>query len=341
MREDIASPDDLDALDRAARELKAGWGAGEDAAALDARIDRLGEAIEKVQPPSASPRLRENIEILAVALAVAMGFRTFFIQPFKIPTGSMQPTLYGITVQPQTAPAWYDRFPIKVVPWLVFGERFMQIRAQADGVVDTRVEQTDESFVYFIGGVPHVIPRDMPTFIRSGETRVRKGDVIASGRLRYGDHIFVNKMRYYFGRPERGDIFVFSTDDIRYPRIRPNSFYIKRLAGMPGESIQIDPPYLVANGRRITEPYPFKRLLEDAEHGYKGYHLPPGGMFVQTAIRTPASVLRLGPEEYLPLGDNTDASLDGRYFGGVPRKNIVGPAFAIYWPASPRWGSVR
>jgi hypothetical protein len=75
-------------------------------------LRRQMEALEKVAGkwlrPYPHPAWRENVEVLLVALAVAMGIRTFFLQPFKIPTGSMQPTLYGVTSLPDFSPAKID-----------------------------------------------------------------------------------------------------------------------------------------------------------------------------------------------------------------------------------------
>ena len=60
-------------------------------------MENLEKAANKWLKPYPNAAWRENVEVLLVALAVAMGIRTFFLQPFKIPTGSMQPTLYGVT----------------------------------------------------------------------------------------------------------------------------------------------------------------------------------------------------------------------------------------------------
>src|SRR5207249_3648125 len=69
------------------------------------RLEKVMEAVETVAnkwlKPYPNAAWRENIEVLLVALAVAMGIRTFFLQPFKIPTGSMQPTLFGVTSFPE------------------------------------------------------------------------------------------------------------------------------------------------------------------------------------------------------------------------------------------------
>ena len=56
----------------------------------------------------------------------------------------------------------------------------------------------------------------------------------------------------------------------------------------------------------------------------------------------PAQTFDLGPGEYLALGDNSDNSLDSRYWGAVPAENLLGPATFVHWPfTSPRWGSIR
>ena len=73
---------------------------------LRIKAEELQFAAEKWIKPYPHAAWRENVEVLLVALAVAMGIRTFFLQPFKIPTGSMQPTLFGVTVSPDFSPMW-------------------------------------------------------------------------------------------------------------------------------------------------------------------------------------------------------------------------------------------
>jgi signal peptidase I len=87
----------------------------EDARAAASRSDELEQKIHGALPVQKSPALRENIEVLLVAVIVAMAVRTFFIQPFKIPTGSMQPTLYGVFPPPNEAPTLYGVRPPSVL----------------------------------------------------------------------------------------------------------------------------------------------------------------------------------------------------------------------------------
>ena len=58
-------------------------------------------------------------------------------------------------------------------------------------------------------------------------------------------------------------------------------------------------------------------------------------------LDAPGEEIVLDEDEYLPMGDNTRSSLDGRYFGGVDRDNIIGPAFMVYWPFNNRWGLIE
>jgi signal peptidase I len=316
--------------------------------AIEQSAEQLSASISRMYPDRRFPRFRENFEILVVALAVAMGFRTYFIQPFKIPTGSMQPTLYGITVKPQEQKTWSDRFPLNIAKLALFGQRYVEVKAKASGEVGLYSEKPGASIGLDVGGYLHNIERGMMLHCRLGEF-IEKGEVLASGVKTIGDHIFVNKVRYNFSRPNRGEIIVFDTSNIKYEGIRPDSFYIKRLAGMPGDRISIQPPYLLADGQQVTNPPAFEWLIKDKPRfidpgNYRyapGYSLANPRAKILTDLNRAGAELPVGEDEFLPLGDNTEHSLDGRYFGPVDEQELVGPAFAVYWPLSPRWGFIR
>src|SRR5262249_39337221 len=102
---DLLSADALRHVDKADQELREALAAKVNSSVLDGKISAFEETANKWLKPYPNAVWRENIEVLLVAIAVAMGIRTFFFQPFKIPTGSMQPTLYGITPPPYAPPS--------------------------------------------------------------------------------------------------------------------------------------------------------------------------------------------------------------------------------------------
>jgi len=350
MREDAAAADDLAELDRAVDTVRAAM-AAVDPAQLERATRDVERACAAVWPPRSLPGLRENLEIAVVAIGVAMAIRCFFIQPFRIPTGSMQPTLHGVQVRDQDRPEWYDRLPFSLVGWAVMGEGYVETRARVAGYVGYASESADGDRIIlrvmpapatgmrFGGeeGVAHSLRKGLVPRVQFNQY-VSRGQVLASGRVKIGDHVFVDKVRYNFSKPRRGDIFVFETGGIDYPNLR-GEFYIKRLAALPGETVAIEPPHLVVDGRPIESPFPFHRLVHG--EGYHGYEPAMGGGGRSSTLGKPGDVLTLGSDEYLPLGDNTRSSLDGRYFGPVRREALVGPAFMVYWPVSGRWGRVR
>lgn len=100
---DLLSPQAIGAVETALQNLRQVIRSGGNKGQLRIKAEELQFAGEKWLKPYPNPVWRENAEVLLVALAVAMGIRTFFLQPFKIPTGSMQPTLFGVTSEPDFA----------------------------------------------------------------------------------------------------------------------------------------------------------------------------------------------------------------------------------------------
>jgi signal peptidase I len=97
---DLLSPSAVQNVTASLEELNNAIRSDTTKAALRKQMEKLEETANKWLKPYPHHAWRENVEVFLVALAVAMGIRTFFVQPFKIPTGSMQPTLYGITSKP-------------------------------------------------------------------------------------------------------------------------------------------------------------------------------------------------------------------------------------------------
>lgn len=318
------------------------------------QMQRAGEALRKacsiVAPVRPNHKMRENVEVIFVAIAAAMAIRAYFLQPFKIPTGSMQPTLYGITVRPQE-PGEMDSIPEKVFGFFVKGEMLLQdmspfahvlktvfigpgmtVRARASGTIrthrtadgiglDYRDNFDSGSITIFIGDVPHNVPKNLVQFCRFGEY-IRAGESVVKGVAKAGDYILVNRVEYNFSPPDRGDIVVFDARDVTR-----NAYYIKRLVGLPNETISVDPPYLLVNGEKAIDPRFEKIFNKDGD--YSGYVF--GDPLQAKIVRTGDSITT-GPDEFLFFGDNSPNSLDGRYFGGVKRERVLGSAFFVGLP---------
>ena len=134
---DILTPAALEGINAANVALAEAVRKNADKAALEKEMEGLEKAANKWLKPYPNAGLRENIEVLLVALTVAMGIRTFFLQPFKIPTGSMQPTLFGVTSENLLKnpdfkiPTGLDR----VREWFA-GVSYIHVVAQNDGELE-------------------------------------------------------------------------------------------------------------------------------------------------------------------------------------------------------------
>jgi signal peptidase I len=124
---------------------------------------------------------------------------------------------------------------------------------------------------------------------------------------------------YRSSNPRRGDIvrFVYRKDDWLWG---------KRVVGLPGETIDIRPPYVLINGKELLDP-PMFTQISSCEGGYSGY-VNAKDMALE-GIELPFT---LGPDEYFLLGDNSPESWDSRHFGPFPRKAIVGKVTRIVFP---------
>ena len=151
------------------------------------------------------------------------------------------------------------------------------------------------------------------------------------GSVTIGDHILVDKLAYRVRDPRRGEIVVFRTDGLNVPRVSRGTYYVKRIVGLPGERVTIKPPLLFVNDQRVTEPQIFQ-VIQSREQGYVGFLLPQCHFTPQPILCEGQDTIMLGKDEYLALGDNQRASLDGRYWGPLPRSNIVGHVTWIYLP---------
>jgi signal peptidase I len=139
-----------------------------------------------------------------------------------------------------------------------------------------------------------------------------------------GDHVFMEGMTFLARKPRHGDIVVFKTDGIG--SLQTGSFFVKRIAGEPGDHSRIAEGKLFVNDQRVA--------LSNAM-GEIVYYIPP-----LTGTLTPKTDVTVPTGCYFVLGDNSRNSLDSRYFGAIPRDNIIGQVVLCYWPLQ-RVGGVK
>jgi len=144
--------------------------------------------------------------------------------------------------------------------------------------------------------------------------------------------LFVDRLTYNFFPPETGSGFVFKTSNIAAYKAKGSDIYlVKRLVGIPGDTLEIKPPVLLRNGSPIDGAAAFAKNARK-EDKYPGYSNTPDGLLPRSATLTvPAHV-------FFACGDNSPRSYDSRYWGFVPEKDVVGRPLFIYFPLTSRLG---
>ena len=358
---------------------------------LDAAMNRLDALLRKIGG-KIHPKTfwSDNLEVALVAAIIVIGIRTFFFQPFIIPTNSMYPTYSGMN-----AVVYEDKDEApdalsKALRFLTLGARHKAMVAKNSGNIQIPMVVTQDGtrlysksvkgkkwfvlptvlreYTLLVGGVPHTmrVPADFdmqsavldsfsgiePELVRtqSGtgyvlefDKSVEPGEAILRFDITLGDALFVDRISYHFVRPKAGDPFVFRTRDIPGIEGDPSEivdkYYIKRIGGVGGETLEIEDGTLLVDGEPRAEVAAFGRN-ERKEGEYGGYVYP------SASNRRPPPKLLTGPGDtatipdgyFVALGDNSANSLDSRYWGFVPEKAVVGKAIFIYYPFTRRWG---
>jgi signal peptidase I len=386
--------------------LRAACKARQNAANLKLEIEALEEVLRRtggaIYPKTA---LVENVEFFLVAAIVILGIRTYFIQPFKIPTNSMWPTYYGMTSEVFPTPADEPSAIKSAARVAAFGAWPHRLDAPTDGEILVPIRSGGRGMVYsrFVPGrtwlvIPTTLREytllvdDQPVKVKlpidfdfdwtvseaffplkgnfnigkfaqevdrllkdhqfvdrkvNGETvrclrtgrKVRKGERVLAFDEMTGDQLFVDRVSYHFVRPQVGQGFVFRTGGIMSDDMRErdtgqqiDQYYIKRLVGTPGDTLEIKSSTLFRNGEPITGASAFEgnaRLLGK----YSGYQA--------MGRLSPGNKLSVGPKQFFAMGDNSPSSLDSRYWGFVPAKDVAGRPLFIYYPFTKRWGPAR
>lgn len=121
--------------------------------------------------------------------------------------------------------------------------------------------------------------------------------------INIGDRVIANRLAYLFGEVERGDIIIFDAPD------EPDMLYVKRVIGLPGDTVVVKDNRVLVNGTALQEPY----ILEDTRGDWGPYHVPE--------------------DSYFCMGDNRNSSADSRYWHNtyVPKDSIKGKVFMRYY----------
>lgn len=137
--------------------------------------------------------------------------------------------------------------------------------------------------------------------------RTRVSGQSMEATLHDGDNLIVDKISYRFRDPERFEIIVFPYQH------KENTYYIKRIIGLPGETVQVIDGYVYINGEKLDEDY---------------------GLEVMESAGIAAEPIELGSDEYFVLGDNRNHSSDSRdpSVGILHRKDLIGRAWVRIWP---------
>ena len=120
--------------------------------------------------------------------------------------------------------------------------------------------------------------------------------------LENGQQLIISRVVYFFHPPQRGDIITL------HPPFKSPKPFIKRVIGLPGETVQIKSGKVYIDGKPLAEPY----IKQSFTYSMAAVKIPEG--------------------EYFVLGDNRDISEDSHYFGPIPRENIIGKAWLSIWP---------
>lgn len=359
---DLLSASATQAVQEAILEVRKAIRTGQGSEAIRGCLANLEKAANQHLKSYPNASWRENVEVLLVTGAVVLALRSFFFQPMAIPSGSAQPTLWGIMHENlKENPATQIPDGLRRLAQCCWaGIRYYHVVAKREGELTKidppkRVLPFVKKQTFWVGSESYTIwfPPDQ-LFEGLNRSGLRPGDFFREGedilklKVVSGDHLFVNRMTYNFRCPQRGEIIVFQSHGI--PGLIADTHYIKRLVAVGGDRVRIgNDRHLIINGRRLDASTPFFENV----YGFDPKEPPRPDRYSGHVNNTVAlkykqslaplfldesEVFVVRPRHYLAFGDNTMNSYDGRAWGDFPQEKVVGKASFVFWPFSSRFG---
>jgi signal peptidase I len=322
-------------------------------AQLEAQMEVLHSCANQWLKPYPHSGAREYLIMAIELIVLILGSRAFLATPMSIPTGSAQPTFWGVTYVPLEGPKdvvipnWGKR------AWDLFvrGEAYCYAESEVDGAVEAFSKVQSYPVIPFlnkatitIGGHPHTVwfvPEHYEELLvahdekggllrdRNGAfipKQFKRGEPILQVRSRAGDHLFVNRLTYNFRPPRRGETIVFRSET--HPGMTANTHYIKRLIGLGGERIRIgDDRHVYVNGSPLTASDPgFENVYSFDPQKAPEKNIYSGHVNGRVARQQGLDYLycrnfpdgdtevSIPPGRFICFGDNTMNSADSRYW---------------------------
>ncbi|MFO1461350.1 MAG: signal peptidase I [Verrucomicrobiota bacterium] len=361
---DVLKPEAVTAVEGALKEFRDVVRGGGSREAIEEQMQSLETVANRWLRTYPNHSLRENVVMLLEIAVLIVGSRAFLIQPMVIPTGSAQPTLWGVMAEDlRNVPGGkVPDLPKRIWESVMEGVSYYHIQAPADLEL-TGYDEKPKMILPFVkrqnlhttaGDIPVWFPPEafaqhlglVDEYGRPKKRTFRKGEDISLARVVTGDHLFVERVAYNFRRPERGEIIVFRSE--HHPGMTPDTHYIKRLVGLGGETVRIgDDRHTVINGRKLTTNdygfagvYSFDPALPPRMNVYSGHvngtiwQATTGSYGPTRNFPNAQTEVAIRPGHYVCFGDNTMNSADSRYWPvpDFPQEQVIGKSWAVFWP---------
>lgn len=275
-KRDLLTQDRIEEIESRRQDLLVALKSKDKDATLEAGKQLQASCEQALPRKSATDALGENVEVLFVAIVVALGLRAYYLQPFRIPTGSMRPTLNGIIGHVEDKDKW-PALPVRLAQEVTHGRSYLSVINEIEGDRIVNIEQKQQAHFFtrtvftFASGrtenvsgsvtavlevlnidglqelVQHELTPGSPDFFRMlSSIELPAGFKLAEGYIETGDLVLVDKFSYHFRKPQAGEVFVFDTRNIKqiHQEAADNntiagSHYIKRLIATPGQKVEL------------------------------------------------------------------------------------------------------